>query len=66
MTYVTVELDKFKLQENDCKTDLEKLIFTMNNLHTITESTPFPKFWDEDWLNFAIKELDTKAMTEVV
>jgi hypothetical protein len=35
----------------------------MNNLNTIPESTPFPKFWDEDWLNFAIKELDTKAMT---
>ena len=63
MSFVTVELKKFKLQENECKSDLEKLIFTMNNLNTITESTPFPKFWDEDWLNFAIKELDTKAMT---
>ena len=63
MSFVTVELKKFKLQENECKTDLEKLIFTMNNLNTIPESTPFPKFWDEDWLNFAIKELDTKAMT---
>jgi predicted transposase/invertase (TIGR01784 family) len=63
MTFVTVELKKFKLQENECKSDLEKLIFTMNNLNTIPESTPFPKFWDEDWLNFAIKELDTKAMT---
>jgi predicted transposase/invertase (TIGR01784 family) len=63
MTFVTVELQKFKLQENECKSDLEKLIFTMNNLNTIPESTPFPKFWDEDWLNFAIKELDTKAMT---
>ncbi len=63
MVFVTAELDKFKLEESECKSDLEKLIFTMNHLDTITESTPFPKFWDEDWLNFAIKELDTKAMT---
>ena len=42
MTFVTIELDKFKLQKDVCKTDLEKLIFTMNNLHNTTESTPFP------------------------
>jgi len=51
------------LNENECKTDLEKLTFTMNNLHVISEPTQFPKFWDEDWLNLAIQELDTKTMT---
>lgn len=63
MTFVTVELEKFYLQENNCKNDLEKLIYTMKNLHTITETTQFPKFWNEEWLNIAIKELDTKAMS---
>lgn len=63
MSFITVELEKFKLSENGCKTDLEKLTFTMKNLHIITESTQFPKFWDEDWLNIAIQELDTKMMT---
>lgn len=42
---------------------LDKLIFTMKNLHTITEQTQFPTFWDEEWLNVAIQELDKKAMT---
>lgn len=35
----------------------------MKNLHTITEQTQFPKFWNEEWLNVAIQELDKKAMT---
>jgi predicted transposase/invertase (TIGR01784 family) len=63
MTFVTVELNKFDLQENNCKNDLEKLIYTMKNLHKITETTQFPKFWNEEWLNVAIKELDTKVMS---
>lgn len=63
MAFITLELDKFKLNENECQTDLEKLTFTMNNLHTFTELTQFPKFWNEEWLNVAIKELDTKAMS---
>ncbi|MFN8346578.1 MAG: Rpn family recombination-promoting nuclease/putative transposase [Spirosomataceae bacterium] len=63
MAFITLELEKFKLSENECKTDLEKLTFTMNNLDTLTEPTQFPKFWDEDWLNIAIQELDTKLMT---
>ena len=42
---------------------LDKLIFTMKNLHTITEQTQFPTFWNEEWLNVAIQELDKKAMT---
>jgi predicted transposase/invertase (TIGR01784 family) len=63
MTFVTVELEKFNLQESNCKNDLEKLIYTMKNLHTITETTQFPKFWNEEWLNVAIKELDTKVMS---
>ncbi len=46
MTFVTVELDKFTLQELDCQTDLQKLIYTMRTLHTFTQPTQFPKFWD--------------------
>ncbi len=65
MTFVTVELDKFTLPELDCKTDLQKLIFTMKTIHTHTFTNPiqFPKFWDEDWLKVAIDELDSRKMT---
>ena len=63
MTFVTVELDKFTLQELDCQTDLQKLIYTMRTIHTITQPTQFPKFWDEEWLKVAIDELDSRKMT---
>lgn len=63
MTFVTVELDKFKKQENEVITDLDKLIYTMQNLHKITETSQFPAFWNEDWLKKAISEVDTRNMT---
>jgi predicted transposase/invertase (TIGR01784 family) len=63
MTFVTVELDKFKKQENEITTDLDKLIYTMQNLHKVTETSQFPTFWNEDWLKKAISEVDTRNMT---
>ncbi len=65
MTFVTVELDKFTLQEVECQTNLQKLIYTMKTIHTHTFTNPiqFPKFWDEDWLKVAIDELDSRKMT---
>ena len=63
LTFVTVELAKFTKQLSDIQTDLDKLIFTMKALHSNTEPTQYPKFWNERWLNKAIKELDTRAMT---
>lgn len=63
MTFVTVELDKFKKQENEVITNLDKLIYTMQNLHKVTETSQFPAFWNEDWLKKAISEVDTRNMT---
>ena len=63
MTFVTVELDKFTLQEADCQTDLQKLIYTMKTIHTVTQPTQFPQFWNEEWLRVAIDELDSRKMT---
>jgi predicted transposase/invertase (TIGR01784 family) len=63
MTFVTVELDKFKLKEKDCRTDIEKLTYTMKTIHTVTQPTEFPKFWNEKWLKIAIDELDRRKMT---
>jgi predicted transposase/invertase (TIGR01784 family) len=63
MTFITVELDKFTLQEVECHTDLQKLIYTMRTIHTVTQPTKFPKFWDEEWLKVAIDELDSRKMT---
>ncbi len=63
MTFVTIELDKFMLQEIDCQTDLQKLIYTMRTIHTVTQPTQFPQFWNEEWLKVAIDELDSRKMT---
>jgi predicted transposase/invertase (TIGR01784 family) len=63
MTFITIELAKFTTQLTDIQTDLDKLIYTMKTLHTVTESTQFPQFWNEEWLSKAIQELDLRAMT---
>jgi predicted transposase/invertase (TIGR01784 family) len=63
MSFVTIELDKFSLQESSCQTDLQKLIYTMKTIHTFTKPTQFPQFWNEEWLKVAIDELDSRKMT---
>ncbi|WP_375445993.1 Rpn family recombination-promoting nuclease/putative transposase [uncultured Fibrella sp.] len=63
MTFITVELDKFKKLLTDVQTDLDKLIYTMKTIDTVTEPTQFPTFWTEEWLETAIRELDTRAMS---
>ncbi len=63
MSFITIELDKFKKQENEIVNDLDKLIYTMKNLHKVTEPSQFPSFWNEEWLKKAISEVDIRNMT---
>lgn len=63
MTFVTVELAKFNKKLSEVQTDLDKLIYTMKTIDTVTEPTQYPDFWTEEWLEVAIRELDTRAMT---
>lgn len=63
MAFITVELDKFHKVLAEVQTDLDKLIYTMKTIDTVTEPTQFPAFWTEEWLETAIKELDTRAMS---
>ena len=62
-TFITVELAKFKKRLTSVQTDLDKLIYTMKTIHKATKPKQFPQFWNEEWLEAAIKELDTRAMT---
>ncbi len=62
-TFITVELAKFKKRLASVQTDLDKLIYTMKTVHKATKPKQFPQFWNEEWLETAIKELDTRAMT---
>jgi hypothetical protein len=43
--------------------DLDKLTFTMKEAHKIRESGTLPVFMQEDWLEAALFELDTKGMS---
>lgn len=63
MVFVTVELEKFSKEKNQVQTDLDKLVYTMKNLHTVTETSQFPEFWSEEWLKKAIAEVDLRNMT---
>ncbi len=63
LSFITLELAKFNKQLPDINTDLDKLIYTMKNLHTVTETSQFPTFWDEEWLKKAISEVDLRALT---
>jgi len=60
---VTVELDKLRLSADEVNTDLEKLVYTMKTIHTTTQPTQFPLFWNEEWLQIAIDELDKRKLT---
>lgn len=62
-TFITVELAKFRKRLTNVQTDLDKLIYTMKTIHKATKPKQFPQFWNEEWLEAAIKELDTRAMT---
>ncbi|GAB4023840.1 Rpn family recombination-promoting nuclease/putative transposase [Spirosoma koreense] len=63
ITYITVELDKFLKTSADVSSDLDKLIYTMKTIHTVTDPTQYPQFWTEEWLRKAIEELDKRQMT---
>ncbi|MBO0929544.1 Rpn family recombination-promoting nuclease/putative transposase [Fibrella aquatilis] len=63
LTFITVELDKFQKELADVQSDLDKLIYTMKTIDTVIEPTQFPPFWTEEWLETAIRELDTRAMS---
>ncbi|AQG78441.1 Rpn family recombination-promoting nuclease/putative transposase [Spirosoma montaniterrae] len=62
-TIITVELSKFDKSLASIQSDLDKLLYTMKTLHTVTDPTQYPKFWNEEWLRLAIDELDKRAMT---
>ena len=63
-TFVTVELPKFTTPLAAITTDLEKLLYTMKNLHnTSPDPIQWPEFWTEEWIQIAIDELDRRSLT---
>ena len=59
-----MELAKFDKPVATIQTDLDKLIYTMKTLHNAPiDPIQWPKFWNEEWLQRAIDELNTRKMT---
>ena len=63
LLFITVELAKFDKQPPQISSDLDKLLYTMKTVDTPTQPTQYPTFWTEEWLQTAIRELDTRSMT---
>ena len=65
VTHIIVELGKFNLSQDDIKTDLDKLLYTMKTTDQVSVLEPFnpPEFWDEEWMKAAVEELNLRAMT---
>lgn len=63
LTFVTVELPEFDKPAADCHSDLDKLLFTMQNAHKITDAAQYPVFWEESWIKKAMEEIDTRRMS---
>ena len=63
ITYIIVEINKFEKKDNQVQSNLDKLIYIMKNLETITGADQLPKFITEDWIDQAMKKLDKSKMT---
>jgi predicted transposase/invertase (TIGR01784 family) len=63
LTFILVELAKFNLPATAIHTDLEKLLYTMKTLHTASQPTQYPEFWNEEWLRVALNELNTRNLS---
>lgn len=65
MQLILVELEKFTKTATELDNELEELLFTMANAHTIDISNPLniPPFWKKEWLQDVIKELNLSTMS---
>ena len=64
LTFVLVELEKFRLAAAEIHTDLEKLLFTMQTLDSdVLDLSMYPNIWEEKWLRVAIDELSTRNLS---
>jgi predicted transposase/invertase (TIGR01784 family) len=65
MQLIVVELAKFNKKAHELNNELEELLFTMSNAHTIDLSQPLtiPPFWKKEWLQDVIKELNLSSMS---
>jgi predicted transposase/invertase (TIGR01784 family) len=63
MTYIFVEISKFKKNITQLTSDFDKLIYTMKHLKQLKGLERLPEVLTEDWLMQAIEKVDNSVMT---
>ena len=65
MQLILVELEKFTKLADEIETELEELLFTMKNAHTIdiSDTLNIPPFWQKEWLQNILSELNLSTMS---
>ena len=63
IVHIIVEIRKFNKTKGQIQSDLDKLIYTMKNVDRLHEEAEIPEFYTEEWIDNAIKKLQTTAMT---
>jgi predicted transposase/invertase (TIGR01784 family) len=65
MQLILVELEKFTKLVDEIDNELEELLFTMKNAHTIDISNTLniPPFWKKEWLQSILSELNLSTMS---
>ena len=64
ITHVVVELKKFNKIEEECITDLDKLLYFMKLSDTITDKKQLPKFHKEGWLKQTLDIIDVSSLSK--
>ncbi len=65
MQLILVELEKFTKLADEIESELDELLFTMKNAHTIDISNTMniPPFWRKEWLQGVLNELNLSTMS---
>ncbi len=65
MEFIFVELEKFTKLASELNNELEELLFTMKNAHTIDleNRADVPAFWKKSWYTKTMKELNLSKMS---
>jgi hypothetical protein len=65
MEFIFVELEKFTKLASELDNELEELLFTMKNAHTIDleNRADVPAFWKKSWYTKTMKELNLSKMS---
>ncbi|MFK7798834.1 MAG: Rpn family recombination-promoting nuclease/putative transposase [Aureispira sp.] len=63
ITHIIVEISKFKKEEEEIQSDLDKLIYIMKHSGKIKGLDELPEFLTEDWIEQAMTKIDESKLS---